>query len=743
MGEINRSGKYVKFFIYLIVIVLINIAGMTLFTRIDLTSSKIYSISNASKEVVATLSEPLTINVFFTKNLPAPYNNTEQYLRDLLEEYAIHAGKYNNYFNYRFYDISPEGEDIGDKVEENRAIARNYGISPVQIRHFERDEIKFKNAFMGLVIIHGDIIEKIPTITSTDGLEYKLTTSIQKLNNKISSLLALKEKIRITLYLSSSLEQVAPFMGLKALPQLPEKIENAVEKLNLKNYGKIEFAHLDPSEDPKIEAAALEQGLIALKWPAIPQKKIEPGSGIIGLTMRHEKKSIDVPLLSIIQFPLIGTRYELIDMESLDEILNENIETLIDINENIGFLSDHGTPSLFERPQINPMMGPEDEGLSNFSSLVSQNYSFKNIRLADESIPESLKCMIIAGPTEPFTDYELYQIDQYLMRGKSLAIILEPFKEVMPQQSQAFSFNQGPSYVPLKTGLEKLLKHYGVAAKESYVMDENCYKQANSQQFGGGETPIYFAPLIQQQNINSQPPFMKNIKGLITLKISPLELLEDRIRAGNIKATKLFSSSDKSWEMRGRISLNPRFIRPPRSDDEKESMPLAFLLEGEFQSYFDGKPIPVKTTGTEDPEEDDQDIEKIGPKTPEEGKPDIDLSTVEEQGGFIAKSPPAKIFILASSDMLKNNILDSEGKGPNTTFILNVIDHLNNRDDIALMRSKEQTLNPLLETEALTKTAVKYFNIAGLPVLVALFGLFVWLRRRSRKKQIQTIFQKN
>ena len=98
--------------------------------------------------------------------------------------------------------------------------------------------------------------------------------------------------------------------------------------------------------------------------------------------------------------------------------------------------------------------------------------------------------------------------------------------------------------------------------------------------------------------------------------------------------------------------------------------------------------------------------------------------------------------MLASTDMLKDNILDSEGKGPNTTFILNVIDHLNNRDDIALMRSKEQTLNPLSETDALTKTVVKYFNIAGLPVLVALFGFFVWLKRRSRKKQIRMIFQK-
>jgi len=741
MSERNRSGKYIKFFIYLIAIILINIAGITLFARIDLTENNIYSISDASKKVVETLSEPLTINVFFTKNLPAPYNNTEQYLRDLLEEYAIHAGKYHHYFNYRFYDISSEGQDVGDKAEENITLAGNYGINPVQIRHFERDEIKFKNAFMGLVIIHGDIIEKIPTISSTEGLEYKLTTSIQKLNNKISTLLSLQKKIRITLYQSSSMKQVAPFMGLKSLPELPEKIEKAVEKLNAKNYDKIEFSSLDPSKDPKIKAEAMEQCLLKLKWPAIPQKNIEPGSGIIGLTMRYEKKVIDVPLLHIIQFPLIGTRYEMIDMESLDEVLNENIEALIDINENIGFLEDHGALSLFERPPMNPMMGPQEEGLSNFNSLVSQNYSFKHIRLSDENIPESLKCLIIAGPTEPFTDYELYQIDQYLMRGKSLAVITESFQEVMPQNSQMFSFNQGPSYVPLNTGLEKLLNHYGIRIKTSYVMDESCYKQVNAQQFGGGEIPIYFAPLIQQQNINTGPSFMKNIKGLITLKISPLELLEDRIKAGNIRAVNLFSSSDKSWEMRGRISLNPRFIRPPVSGDEQKSMPLSYLLEGEFQSYFEGKPIPVKKAESDEESIDKKDIEKITP-SPETKKPEIDLSAVEGEGGFIARGKPARIFVLASAEMLKNNILANEGKGPNATFILNVIDYLNNREDIALMRSKEQTLNPLFETDALAKTVIKYFNIAGLPVLTALFGLLVWLKRNSRKKRIRMIFEK-
>jgi len=216
MNPKSRHSKYIKFFTYLIVILLVNAVGLTLFFRIDLTENKIYSLSEASKKVVSNLSEPLTINLFFTKNLPAPHNNTERYLHDLLEEYAIHA---NQFFNYRFYDVSPEAKGIsGESPGANRELANNYGINPVQIQVFEEDEVKFKNAYMGMVLIHGDIIERLPTITTTNGLEYKLTTAIEKLNNKVSALLSITDKIRVKLFLSSSLKQVAPHMGLNELP---------------------------------------------------------------------------------------------------------------------------------------------------------------------------------------------------------------------------------------------------------------------------------------------------------------------------------------------------------------------------------------------------------------------------------------------------------------------------------------------------------------------------------------------
>jgi ABC-type uncharacterized transport system involved in gliding motility auxiliary subunit len=597
---------------------------------------------------------------------------------------------------------------------------------------------------MGLAIIHGDLIERIPTIASTDRLEYQLTTAIMKLNNKISALLRLKEKIAVKLVLSTSLNRVAPFIGLDQLPQLPDRIEEIVQRLSPEHFGKLEFIHLDPSQDDAAarELAERNYDVLGLKWPDIQQHDIPAGSGNVGLIIEYGDRTATVPLVNVLRLPLIGTRYELVDFSDLETAIRENIETLIDINEDLGYLADGGTLPLQPQPRANPTGPQNQEALNNFRTVLSQSYSLKQVSLQDGAIPSALKCLVVAGPTEPFSDYELFQIDQFLMRGNSLALFVDSFEEIFPsQQNPALGMNQGPRYEPLQTGLEKLLEHYGVRIRRSYVMDENCFKQELPQRMGGGERPIYFAPLIQSRFINKDLEFMQNIKRLVAVTISPLELIDERIKENGLTAHRLFASSEKSWEMRERINLNPSFIMPPPSGDDMQSYPLAYLIEGEFPSYFKDKPIPERTAeGGED-----ADSENPSPGASSSSPPDTAKALpaeVESRGAFLAKGKAGKIFIMASSQMLSDNVIDAQGRGANSLFTFNVIDALNGRDDIAVMRSKVQQFNPLSPTTAGTKTVVKTFNIVGLPVLVVLFGIGVWFKRSRRKKRIQEMFQK-
>lgn len=160
-----------------ILLILLNIVSSTLFLRIDLTSQKAFSISKASKDVVKYIDSPLSIKVFFSKNLPSPYNNVQQYILDLLSEYKSSSSKN---FSYQVFDM--------DK-EENQIIAQEFGLGPVQIDNIGTSEISTKIAWMGIIITYGDYIAKIDSLKSTHDIEYKITTTISKIisaqnNNK-------------------------------------------------------------------------------------------------------------------------------------------------------------------------------------------------------------------------------------------------------------------------------------------------------------------------------------------------------------------------------------------------------------------------------------------------------------------------------------------------------------------------------------------------------------------------------
>lgn len=69
------------------------------------------------------------------------------------------------------------------------------------------------------------------------------------------------------------------------------------------------------------------------------------------------------------------------------------------------------------------------------------------------------------------------------MWGNSVAFFLDTYDQVMPEGNRYYG--QPPVYVPRDTGLEKLLEHYGLTVKQSYVLDENCFIQRRQTRDGG------------------------------------------------------------------------------------------------------------------------------------------------------------------------------------------------------------------------------------------------------------------
>ncbi|MCF8094717.1 MAG: Gldg family protein [Desulfobacteraceae bacterium] len=730
-----RTETGIKFAVYVVVVVLVNIVGITLFARFDLTENNMYSLSPASKQAVSELAEPLTVKVFFTENLPAPHNKTRRYLQDLLEEYAVYS---NKNFNYRFYNVNPEGQGLAGSSQKNRELAQSYGIRPVQIRSVEQDEIKFKNAYMGLAIIHGDLIEKVPAVTSTEQLEYKLTAAIEKLGNKISALAGLEDKIHARLIMSSTLKDIAPHIGTPKLAELPDIVKKAVTEINRKNYGRLTYEYIDPEKsNTSLNELSQKYDLLNLQWPALKKEGIPAGQGGLGLALAYQGKSRTIQLMDVYKVPMLGNQYELMDMETIKETVEQNIETLIGINQDLGYLADHGTLSIAGqmRSRQNPR---QQESLGNIRGLITDTYNIKQINLAENPIPEGLNCMVIARPTESFTDYELYQIDQALMRGTNLAI----FSPGLKQAGQSRGRAPGASHVPMDTGLEKLLSNYGVSIEPAYVLDKNCYEQKMPENQGGGNQPIYFAPRIKNKNINHNLDFMKNIKGLITLENSLVNINRQVVEENNLSANRLFSSSDQSWLMKDNIQLNLMMIQPPQAEEKYGKHDLAWLVEGRFPSYFKGKPVPVKKTAeSQNQEGKNKSAEKETGKAEEKSlKTEPGRPEIEAKDRFIPRGKHAKILATGSANLLADTLIDSEGRGPNSVFVLNAIDALNGRNEMAALRGKTQQLNPLRETSPAVRSLVRTGNIAGLPVLVIIVGLVAWWRRKQKRIRIRMMF---
>ncbi|MBC7793674.1 MAG: GldG family protein, partial [Clostridia bacterium] len=174
-------------------LVALNIASIALFGRADLTRDKQFTLSDASKETVRNLTAPVTVQAYFTKDLPPPYATNARYVKDLLEEYYTAS---NNNFRYEFIDPMAEEtaadkemkkdvkQDIfGRQVREATSIEKDLqtlGVPPVQVRVNEDDKLEVKRAYMGIAVRVGEKHEVIPVVSDTGTLEYDLTSLIRK-----------------------------------------------------------------------------------------------------------------------------------------------------------------------------------------------------------------------------------------------------------------------------------------------------------------------------------------------------------------------------------------------------------------------------------------------------------------------------------------------------------------------------------------------------------------------------------
>lgn len=697
--------RTVQLGLYIVIILLINLVSVTMNFRCDLTRNNTFSLSQRSRDIVSNLKENLKIKVLFSRDLPAQHTSIYRYLKDILEEYDYYG---NEYFSYEIVD---------EKELEKQA--NDYGIRPVQSQEFENDQVKVRRTYMALVIQQSDVVEKIEAVTEPTGLEYSITSLIEKMSSKIDGLLSLKEPIQVMLIMDGAL------MGLPidGIDTLKDKVKEAVDKCNTANYDKLRLRYVDPSADKEAAATAERYGVLKLTWKAGLGRTgamIPAGEGYLGIVLKTQKKT---EVLELSVAPTILGKNVITGIDKLQDRINNAVGALVSSNPRIGYITGHGEVDL------NDQQSPQ--GGAILKQVLSDVYDIKDVNLTTDDIPADLGLIIVNGPRKEFTEAELFKIDQFLMKGKSAIFFLDSYSEInMGQQNM---FGRQPMVLPVRTGLEPMLASYGITINNNIVLDTSCAKAP----VGGAVRDIYYVPIIRKSGFNKDVSITKYLKGAAFIKASSVDV--DRKKAETLKLERhdLVTSSDESWQMADQVNFNPFLMSPPEKKEEMRSYTLAVMVSGKFESHFKGREVPKET----DPKKaqvkaENISVEKADGTTPAGVTRVIVVGSSEiTRSGFLMNSKRIISSALSQAD-------EQDRVFSNGFFIHSMADYLLGNSYIPEMSSKSLDYNPLDKIGDTAKIIFKALNIGGVPLLVVIAGLVIWKRRLRRRKGIQERFSR-
>ena len=330
-------------------------------------------------------------------------------------------------------------------------------------------------------------------------------------------------------------------------------------------------------------------------------------------------------------------------------------------------------------------------------------------------VSDDASVLVIAKPTQPFSDRDKFKIDQYVMNGGKVLFLLDNLNVSMD------SLRKRQTYLamPHDTQLDDLLFKYGVRLGSNLVMDMQHSPIPLQTGIQGGKPQMerfgYPYHLVVTNGTNH--PIVQRL-GPINLQFA--NTIDTTVKVKTpLKKTVLLASTPNTRLQFAPITMDFEFLRYDLEVDKFNAgaQPLAVLLEGVFPSLFTNRIAQSMKAGLQE----------------------MDLS-------FQETSKPTKIVVIADGDVARNPVNPVKkmpeplGLNPydkfmysNADLLLNTIEYLLDQNGTIEARGKDVKLRLLNESKANTeRTKWQLINI-GIPLL--LLALFGWLFNRWRYNQ--------
>ena len=374
--------------------------------------------------------------------------------------------------------------------------------------------------------------------------------------------------------------------------------------------GKIEWEFVDPGQDQD-----LLKKLSELKLQPLSLQDVRGGEAVAGvywmtMVFRHGKEIATLPMTDIGQDILKEERA----LAALPGFISARLLRVTQPDVSVGIISDKKVPP--QNPQ-NPGQPQEGmDGLKGFRDRLATHCRVKDVSLKNGvPVPDDVKALILFRP-EAFTEVEVYQLDQYLMRGGRVIVMHDSVSVLDFDREQPISAGlQQGNFVPraVKTGIDDWLTHFGMKPSAGALLDKACFQSqrlGRQQVVGPGGVPMYvMAPVntdlpalinvIESDKdsnstgqVDATELCLTGISQLGFLAPSPFEVNSDAFAKTHPrgKLTTLVSSSSNAWVIDAKDAI-PFAVAPPTEGFARR--PLVMRANGRLKSYFAGKDVPV------------------------------------------------------------------------------------------------------------------------------------------------------
>ncbi|MGE0773298.1 MAG: gliding motility-associated ABC transporter substrate-binding protein GldG [Cyclobacteriaceae bacterium] len=484
--------------------------------------------------------------------------------------------------------------------------------------------------------------------------------------------------------------------------RLQRSTREMLEEFRIRSGNKVQFVFTDP-------ASATGQKAQNEFMQELMSKGIQP------MNVIDNKGSEQVQQLvfpgALVSYGGLETSVNLLKgnrAQGSQEILNQSVENLeFELASAIQKLSN------VERKRIGMVTGHgelDSLSIASFNNALLDQYDVFKVDLDRKEQVENYDLLILLKPTRPFTEADKFKLDQYVMKGGRLLMLLDRLDASIDSASQS-----GYYAFPYNTNLDDMLFRYGVRINLDLIQDKRSLKQPVVTGAVGGQpqiVPIDW-PFFPLANKMASHPITRNLDAVSLKFVSSM----DTVKAEGVRKTALIYSSNSSRVVGAPVAVNVDDLKQLANlPFQSEGFVAAYLLEGTFTSVYRNRFVPEGVTTTE----------------------------------IVQSSVPTKIIVVSDGDLARNEINYRTGQPQqlgfdpvfghrfaNEELLLNMVAWLVDEDGLINARTKEFRIRPLDKRKIVEDKLYWQLMNLLLPLLLVValgVGRSYWRKRKFAVK---------